>query len=532
MADLRQAGFVAVMVVAALLPIRARAQSPPAVEEARPQEGPGPVEEELQRCQRELDCLQGAVLPLPGPPAAPPAGTSVLALAGEETVAPVAAQQKDGDALLRKQVELQQKQIQVLEKMVRLLAEQFKKEPPAGAAVEKLQSQAAVLEARGEQAARRDQELAGAVDDLREQFDADQRHGPDLPSPLKELFLPTRTNESPLAIYGTLSADFQEFQDRNSNFTSPVFSPHFYLLLNEQFLLEVNPEFRSAGVEIESAQLDWFLTDSLTLVVGRFYSPLGFFNERLHTTWVFKTPDRPLVFQQVFPSPLSLSGLQLRGAHYLGDWPVKLEYTGFVTNGLSLDVRAPDPRDFANLAQMRDPFDDVNNSKAVGGRLGLSFPTLGVIAGLSGLANGAYDRAGEHDLSSWGLDLSWHKGNWDVRFEYARTNQQAPAAPIRRQGFYAQVAYRPYDCGIDLLSKLEGVFRFDHVQFDGIDLAVTGLDFGTRERIPVDRNRYTFGLNYYPYPSLVVKVAYQINDELRFRELRDNGFIAQVAWGF
>src|SRR5262245_42439515 len=101
MADLRQAGIAAVLVVTALLPIRAGAQSPPAIEEARPQEGPGSVEEELQRCRRELDSLEGTVSPLPGPPAAPPAGTAQLAPA-EETVAPVAAQQKDGDALLRK----------------------------------------------------------------------------------------------------------------------------------------------------------------------------------------------------------------------------------------------------------------------------------------------------------------------------------------------------------------------------------------------------------------------------------------------
>jgi hypothetical protein len=453
--------------------------------------------------------------------------------AQEEPETPVAAaiQDKGEDGALRKQVELQGKQIKVLEKIVRLLTEKLAKEPSA-AAVEKLQEQTAALEGRAEQTGVRDQELAGAIDDLREQRDADHRHGPILPATLRELFVPSRTNQSPLAIYGTLSADFQDFQDTPSNFTSPVFSPHFYLLLNESFLLEVNPEIRSAGVEIESAQLDWFISDHLTLVFGRFYSPLGFFNERLHTSWVFKTPDRPLMFQQVFPSPLSLSGLQLRGATFLGCSPVKLEYTTLVSNGLSLDVRAPGPRDFADLARMRDPFDDVNNSKAVGGRLGLAFPTLGLIAGISGLANGAYDRAGEHDLSVWDVDLSWHQGNWDVRFEYARTNQQAPGAAIDRQGFYGQVAYRPYDSCSLILSNLEWVFRFDHVEFDGIDLAVTGTAFGPRERLPVDRNRYTFGVNYYPYPSLVVKLAYEINDELRFREFADNGFIAQVAWGF
>jgi hypothetical protein len=129
-------------------------------------------------------------------------------------------------------------------------------------------------------------------------------------------------------------------------------------------------------------------------------------------------------------------------------------------------------------------------------------------------------------------DFSWHYGNWDYRFEAARTHQQAPGGPIHRRGFYSQIAYRPYDCGVAVLRDLEGVFRFDYVRFGGINLAETGLDFGARDRIPVDRNRYTLGLNYYPYPALIFKIAVEINDEIHFAERRDNGFIAQVAWGF
>ncbi len=444
-----------------------------------------------------------------------------------------AALQKDGEVdRLRKQVDLQRKQMEVLQKMIQLLAEQMTKGREVAAAVEKLQNQAAALEAKGQQAAQRDQELTGATDDARETADAERRRGPLLPATLRELFLPTRTNESPLAIYGTLAADFQDFQAANGNFPSPVFSPHFYLLLNEQFLLEANPEFREDRVSLESAQLDWFVHDNLTLVVGRFYSPLGFFNERLHTSWVFKTPDRPLMFQQVFPSPLSFDGLQARGAVVVGDWPVKLEYAALVGNGLSLNVAGPTARDVADLRRMKDSFDDVNNSKAVGGRLGLSLPRAGLIAGISGLANGAYDRAGQHDLNIWDVDASWHRGNWDLRFEYAQAHQQSPFSPIRRRGLYAQVAFRPYDSDLPLLQRTEGVFRFDCVRFDGINLAATGLDFGARDRIPIDRHRYAVGLNFYLYESLIVKLAYEINDELGAPEIRDNGFLAQLAWGW
>jgi len=420
---------------------------------------------------------------------------------------------------LSKQLELQRQQIDVLIRMSRLLAEQS-------------QSQAETLDARLQQAAQRDRELADAADDLVEHVDAGQRAGPQLPAPLNELFLPTRTNQSPLGIYGTFAANYTDFQDAVGNFPSPVFSPHFYMLLNEQFLLEVNPEFRAEDVRLESAQLDWFLHDNLTLVVGRFYSPLGFFNERLHTTWVYKTPDRPLMFQQVLPASLSFDGAQLRGAAYLGMLPVKLEYSGVMANGLSMATAAPAARDFADLFATAQTFDDANQHKALGGRLGLSFPTVGLVAGISGLANGPIDRGGQEDLSLWDIDLSWHQGNWDLKFEYANVDQQAPGGPIDRQGLYTQVAYRPYDSSSFFWQRMEGVFRFDYVDFDGIDLTATGLTFGGRERIPVDRNRYTVGVNYYPYPSMIIKFAYEILDETDAPELRDNGLLAQLTWGF
>src|SRR5262249_40314286 len=188
-----------------------------------------------------------------------------------------------------------------------------------------------------------------------------------------------------------------------------------------------------------------------------------------------------------------------------------------------------------NLNNFTDGINDVNNAKAWGGRFGLSVPRIGIIAGLSGLANQAYDQSG-HYLNLWDVDASYHRGNWDARFEFAHTDQTTPAAPIHRQGLYAQVAYRRYNSPHPWLQKLEGVFRFDHVQFENINIKQTGLNFGglglTYARMPLDRNRYTIGLNYWFYPSLVLKLAIEFNDELGVPSLRDNGFIGQLVWGF
>jgi hypothetical protein len=69
---------------------------------------------------------------------------------------------------LKEQVELQQKQIDVLLKMTQLLAGQVKKQPATAAELATLQEQAVTLDARLQQGARRDQELARARDDVLE----------------------------------------------------------------------------------------------------------------------------------------------------------------------------------------------------------------------------------------------------------------------------------------------------------------------------------------------------------------------------
>ena len=456
--------------------------------------------------------------------------TAIQAKADDDK--PKAAKGKEEDEKLRKLLDIQQKQIQTLEKMVKLLAEEVKKPPPVGPAVEKLQTQAAILEARQQQAAQRDQDVANAIDDLRETADAGRRQWPDLSSTLLELFNPSRTNESPFGIWGTFTANYNKFGSSNSQFPTPDFSPHFYLLLNESFLFECNPDFTAQSFDLESAQLDWFLTDNLTLVFGRFYAPLGFFNDRIHTTWINKAPDRPLMFSQVLPEQLNTNGAMLRGAMYPTCWPVKLEYATFVSNGFSLPVANPTAHDIADLNNMKDFATRSNNQKAFGGRVGATFTPVGLTVGLSGLCNGAYDAGSKFDLNIWDIDVGYHHGNWDFRFEYANTTQQAPVMPIHRRGFYAQIAYRPYDCPHYILQKMEAVFRYDQVRFSGIDLAVTGTSFGTREAIPVDRNRYTAGLNYYAYDAMIIKFAFEINQEMNFRSLKDNGFLIQLGWGF
>jgi len=436
---------------------------------------------------------------------------------------------------LKKQLELQQKQIDVLLRMTQLLADKVKKQPTA-ATVDKLEEQVAAQEAHIQQGAQRDLEQAQAHDQVVEQLQAQSFNDAWLPSTLHEIFSPTRNNESPLAIYGTVAQAFDAFSQQNSSFRDQTLELRPYLLLNEKWLMSANVALQQGTVQFWRAQAEWFINDNLTAVFGRFYSPIGFFSERLRLDWVIKTPDPPLMFNQVYPAQLSFNGVQLRGSKYVADTPVKIEYSGFVSNGLSVTGSNLQPAIYSNLNNFSDTT-AITGAKALGGRLGMSIPKVGFIAGLSGLANMAYDSSGQ-TMTLWDVDANWHRGNWDARFELAKTDQQTPdhAPEIRRFGFYTQLAYRQYNNPNPFLQKLEGVFRLDHVQFDGINLQQTGINFGglglNYARQPLDRNRFTFGVNYWFYPSLVLKLAIEINDELGVPKLRDNGFIGQLVWGW
>jgi hypothetical protein len=475
----------------------------------------------------------------------------------EEAALQGAATQDDEQ---KKKIELLQKQIVILEKQLKLLADQLKKLQATGPAVEKLEFQAATLESRGLQAARRDVELAEAVGDLREHIDSQERYGPQLPAPLKELFLPSGTSETPLSIYGALAFGYSKILGNSTTsaagatgprpstpgaFYFGEFTPDFFLKLNDWILLEAEIAAGSDGsVSLGGfAQADFFVNDWLTIIAGRFVAPIGWYNLRSNNPWVTKTPtdapgSAPLLWQQVLPL-VSLLGVQATGSFYLGCTPIKMEYSGYVSNGLNITpatARSPTIDELANLENMTNTFASITNEKVVGGRIGFWWPEKGLEAGFSALYNGDYIAGGfENSLSLFAVDLNYRMGNWDVRAEYGRTYQQTrPFFPtdITRQGVHFQVAYRPYDCPHKILQNFEAVYRYGYVDFQGIEPSALDLTkYATPIDVPVRRHQHQIGVNYYFYPRLVLKCAYQFNEEPGFH-LHDNQFITELAWGW
>jgi hypothetical protein len=483
---------------------------------------------------------------------------STRELQGLQKQAEQAQTQAEGQRL-QKQVDLLQKQVEVLQNMVRLLSEQLKRQPaPSTLPTDKLQVDVAVLQSRSQQAARRDQELANAVDDLAEHQDFFERYGPQLPAPLKELFLPSGNSETVLSIYGALAFGYSHILGDASTaangagrpptpggFYFGEFTPDFLLKLNDWIFLEAEIGVSGNGsVAVGSfAQADFIVNDWLTVIAGRFVAPIGFYNERLNNPWINKLPtDAPgsvtPLWMQVLPA-MSLLGVQAQGSFYLGCSPLKMEYNVYISNGLNLTPATPGmptTSELANLENMEDTFTIISNDRLVGGRLGLWWPEKGLEGGFSALYNGDYVAGGfEDSISLFAIDLNYHHGDWDWRAEYGMTFQKATNfqdTNIRREGFYTQIAYRPREACNKYLANTEFVYRYTWVDFHGIDPTALDLTtFSTPIDVPVRRQQNEFGINYYFYPRCVLKVAYQINDEPGFH-LHDNQFISEFAWGW
>ena len=103
---------------------------------------------------------------------------------------------------------------------------------------------------------------------------------------------------------------------------------------------------------------------------------------------------------------------------------------------------------------------------------------------------------------------------------------------IRRTGLYDQLAYRNYQHVNPILASIEAVGRFSMARFAGIDSTQIDLTAFAPTTAPVNRNQYNLGLNYYLYPSMILKFAYEWNPALGGIALNDDTFRSQFVWAF
>ncbi|MCF6312843.1 MAG: hypothetical protein L3J39_10370 [Verrucomicrobiales bacterium] len=225
-------------------------------------------------------------------------------------------------------------------------------------------------------------------------------------------------------------------------------------------------------------------------------------------------------------------GIQARGGIPIGT--TRASYAFYLSNGPSLNVGGDDGdagHDAAEPGSLDfNNFGDLNNNKAVGGRIGYKpIPSLDIGYGFefASVAPSGGD-FGNVDAITHSVDANYVKnsslllGVIDARAQLVWLDIDNPGiAPLNygngSRGGYGQLAYRPTEIGNDLVKSFEPVARYDWINTPGGE----------------ETTRMSFGLNYWLNASTVLKASYEFGTETDAHGSDDfTGVRVQAAIGF
>lgn len=228
-----------------------------------------------------------------------------------------------------------------------------------------------------------------------------------------------------------------------------------------------HPWERKFEREVEYLQLDFLAHRNLTVVTGRFLTPFGIFNERLHPIWIKKLQPNPIIF------PLgtgSSNGVMLRGGASIASG-VNLNYAGY----------------FSALTTV----ERIEAKRTAGGRWSVFLPNQRLEFGTS------FQRLLQDErLNNFGFDATWQSKPvpLDFRGEYARSNEGS--------GYWLEGAYRFYrkaEVAVRVEQFFAPVRREEEMEAEG----------GHHGALPeVDTQRLLLGWNYYFRDGLRFSFSY------------------------
>ena len=345
--------------------------------------------------------------------------------------------------------------------------------------------------------------------------------------------------DTKLLITGSAAAAYIDPEGQSGTFTAE-FNPMLLWQLNERLFFEGELELALEGpdeggegsgtdVELDLAYLTYLLNDYALAGAGKFSVPFTAYHNHLDPSWLNKLPADPLVYADGGIAPDTGVGAFVTGA--VPCRSASFNYAVFLTNGPALITEDPESAGSLNF----DNFNDLNNNKAVGLRIGyLPFPELEV--GYS-FEFSRPNPPGFETVRSrlHGVDLNYvaHigaiKGQFTARGAWVWSNLSEATydpmgalgfGPLRfdndRNGGYAEVAYRPTDAPERLLRNLEFVLRYDR-----LDIPSGAPGGGTGKQ-------WTPGIDYWITPRTVLKAAYTFDESGQDADV----FALQFATGF
>lgn len=334
---------------------------------------------------------------------------------------------------------------------------------------------------------------------------------------------------------GYADVDYAKTEGGDGSFTVGTFSPIFHFQYRDLVMLESELEFSlkedgETEVGLEYLTVDLFLNDYVTLVAGKFLSPVGQFRQNLHPSWINKMASAPPGFGHDGAAPTSETGLQLRGGFPIGD--MRTNFAVYTGNGPEFNAETEDQIEFELEGVRAEGFGaDRDGEMVYGGRFGL-LPFAGLEVGVSGATgkgtvteledeSGLAELALDEDKRDYrvvGADFNFQHRSLGIRGEYVKTRVGSDnSAGLTSSGsaswrsWYTQAAYR------FLPGKWEGAVRYSD-----FDSAIEAND----------QAQWAFAVNYLFTNNFMAKFTYELNDNDEGSPADDNRFLSQLAYGF
>jgi hypothetical protein len=257
---------------------------------------------------------------------------------------------------------------------------------------------------------------------------------------------------------------------------------------------EIGAEMNSStGVGLDYAFARWSFNDNVAMVAGQIKHPFGIYTEILDVGTLRPFQLLPLsVYGHTGMAAESFFGGGLVLAGYTDSgWEVHVDaYGGQIP--LEIEVRHAEEADTMAMGGMEDMEEmesEVNIRDAVGGRLQLVTPVMGLSVGASGYT-GMVGGVDDMRFKAYGAQLEYIAYGLTLRSEVARHNR----GQMTMTGYYVETSYR---FG---MTPWQVAGRYDHTDHH-MD------DFDLDERF-AKNDEAAVGLNYWINENFVLKSSY------------------------
>ena len=351
--------------------------------------------------------------------------------------------------------------------------------------------------------------------------------------PLPRVPIDETTVNHNFQILGDAEVQYGKATGQNGSFYLADFAPIFLYRGGDNILFEAGFDTTLANnapgsggytttFNLSFAQLDYVITDYLTLCAGELLLPMGTYSER-GAGWLNKIPEDPLAVDALLPG--SGIGAELRGALPMGDAGKLFNYSVFCVNGpgSSDGTGSAGSLDLGGNVGVRSDgiAANLHNNPGGGGRLAVFLPfkprydlELGVSAMVS-----EWDNAGSHLWSAGVVDAALHLGpNFELKGEYIVSRYGSDdLGTINQYGWFVQAGYKLAGLNLEIpgINNLEMVGRYDSLH-DGL---------GTTT------DRYSIGGVYYVTSALLLEGYYDFINSTDPTQ-PSNQLILQISYGF